>query len=244
MVTRILIALCLLATVAQGQVMRRDDSMNHWPAEDRAAKDLAGTNSGTLVGSPSFKDGRFGSSFNFTSATSYVSLGLHTMPTAATITVWLRLSTIPTTDRNYMLFAAKTTTYVNGMFSLYARPVSGTFRLRSETGSGAGAANYKQWEIVPSPALTSNVWYFLVFSEASTTATPLCWINGIRQTVNLIYTQGSTPIRLNLQTAIGYDGDVAGSGWGLGEVDELRVYNRVFSSSDVKSRLFSRRPTQ
>jgi hypothetical protein len=248
MVTHILIALCLLATVAQGQVVRkvlRPDlaggaNVIGWFPFEKTAVNLAASGSMTLVGSPLYGNDRSGSSLML-AATQYGSFTASTVPNPGTnnftISCWFR------TKKN-------SASYYDGIIELYEN--ASTIAVISQAGSGFSADYSKSnfchvvWRdnagalstrLYSPSRVNDGQWHFAAVVRTLTTLA--FFFDGAWQSV--AYNNGATSTanpwllgRANSDSSRNF----------VGDVDEVRFYQRSLTRSELNTIYYSRRPTQ
>jgi PKD repeat protein len=197
-----------------------------WPGQGNAL-DIAGGNNGTLVGGVTFTNGEVGQAFNFDGATSFVSTSLLvTNPQSFSLSLWFKT----TSARGGVLLGfgqSKSNTTANYDRNLYLDNTAavhfGVFESTEEVISSAAGYN-------------DNHWHQVVTSLSPSTGISL-YVDGVLAGNNL-----------SANSAASYNGYwIIGEnnlgGWPFqpssyyfnGGIDEISIFNRALSASEVQS---------
>jgi Concanavalin A-like lectin/glucanases superfamily/N-acetylmuramoyl-L-alanine amidase len=192
-----------------GCILAPSGMVNWWPAEGNA-KDIFGSNDGTLQNGCSYVPGKVGMAFHFDGATSHLNLGLASLAPPWTFCAWVNRQDAPGTG------AALTG---DGTYELKLEQYNRTRQVGiTKIGTGDYAFNY----IAP-----VGTWVHLTFVGTGT-GTAL-YVNGVLQDTlaNII------PLPIAYLGA----GYVRSSSrfvdFMLGSVDEVAVFNRALSDSEI-----------
>lgn len=233
MVTRLATLLVFLATVAQGQVVSRvvkDGCVGAWSFEDNMARDLIGTNNGTLIGSPQFNSGIVGKNIG-------------TRPTNNAVRVGFPWGVSKTGPKSISCSIFPTNNSIGYIVGNLTPTTTGLRYYFQATNIIVMAWDYRPTETTFTNDFPLNKWTHLVAVFSNTTA--LLYKNGVLLEGKSI-TAESMPAGNAIR--IGARPDANGSTNAAvafsGFIDEVAFYNRAVQESDVRAIFFSRRPTQ
>jgi hypothetical protein len=234
MVTRILIALCLLATVAQGQVARKvfrpdigsatfgTGLVGYWPLDELVTDRSGSMNTGVVVSGVTAVGVPMGNGASF--ATGRVNLTNTNMPTLGnpiSVAFWVNFNATNTNQRTldvYYYFALE----MNGgnMRGVLYFPSAAFIRT---TGEKVAPRRWNHFALV-----SDGTSYLTIYLNGKpTTSTTKGADNGTRR-----------------QLTMGYANPAAPTEYLNGSLDDVRLYNRALPRSEVLSLYYSRRPTQ
>jgi len=196
-------------------------SFNGADISGTTATDRSGSgNNGTLTNGPVVTNGKIGQALSFDGVNDYVSVGdvsaLKFTSGDFSFGLWLY-----STGTLGLPFGKGNT----GVFSPYLLyPSAGTLKIA--IGNSAGSAWLTTTDL--SATITNNVWTHIFFTKAG--AVIRLYKNGVQTNV---FTMASATILNNtLPVRIGADSN-AGSPWN-GSIDDVRIYNRALSATEVK----------
>ncbi len=195
-------------------------SFNGPDVSGTTATDISGNgNTGTLTNGPTVVPGIIGQALNFDGVNDYVNVGNASglnPSTAITLAGWIKIvdttSQLPIVAR----WAASSFRYMIDVFNKNAR-----FFIRDSAGT--------QGLVTGSTALEPGTWYHVAGVYNGTTMT--LYVNAVSEGA----LSGSIPASMDAGTAatlIGTKGD-ATTEYFNGPIDELRIYNRALSSSEI-----------
>ena len=191
-------------------------------------------NNGTLANGPARAIGRIGQALNFDGSDDYVNLGNPTslqITGNLTISAWVKMAAELPVDGAYMIVAKDKNTggraYTFDIFNgSVGCPVPSTkcFRLYINGGTGSN--------IVRSVTIPNiNVWYHVV-GTYSTAGILTLYINGIqdaRQTgADTSIPSATANVLIGQREYVGFFNPMSGL------IDEVRIYNRVLTSDEIK----------
>ncbi len=213
-----------------------DGKDTNWTTGMTADKSGQG-NMGTLVNmstTTSPAQGKIGQAFRFGGATSYINVGnpasLSFSNQSFSVSSWVRLNTVPTADGNDIGIVADYRN-TNARWFLYKfRNAAGTFAFALDTNGAWSPDKTAFGSTVP----VTNRWYHVVGVYDHSTGNALIYVNGVFEN-----NSGGSPI------TIGAVNDVTIGNWysldGLGgtsgpngDIDDVRIYNRALSVTEVK----------
>jgi hypothetical protein len=205
-----------LATILNDDVPAPSGLVSWWTANGTAA-DLLGQNNGTLNGTVTFAPAEVGLGFEFNS-TSYLSTNTTGFPTGSndrTMEMWVNVKDFGTGQAHFAGY--------------------GNFGTNDQN-YGLGALTdhqlfFTQWgQSILGPALQAGQWYHIAVTNVGDSAT--LYLNGT------VVATGSLSINTPANTQL-YVGRIPGPGGdGLQKdeiVDEISVYNRALSASEIQS---------
>lgn len=184
---------------------------------DSSYVDLVGTTTLTNTGSISYVTGQFSQALSLTNtagspATNYLSTS-YALPSVFTISLWVQ-TTNPSSG-GMVVYTNTSPAYVLGGISIYFSGGNMWVAYSSVVNNGTGFA------------VSANTWYhaLITYNSGSTTL----YVNGTQR--------GSTISGTNSKSGltIGGGADSSGSYPFSGLVDDLRVYNRVLSGSEISA---------
>ncbi len=199
-----------------GQVVRKNVSnqnlVGYWPMNEgrgSIAHDFSGGgNNGTLAGAtlPSWVNGKRAGALNFDGSTSRVNLGSVTTPVNVTISAWIKTSS-----------AAQRPIFSNRGSGAYYGITGGKFFIYYNSATPAGISSNR--------AVNDNQWHLVTWTNDGSTS--ILYIDGLQDSAPA-QTRGS-------QSGTAYIGwDSANNEYFPGSIDDLRIYSRVLSPSEVQ----------
>lgn len=189
------------------------------------AADSAGTNTGTLSGStiPTWVGGKIGAhALAFNGSTAYVNVPDATAlnPTAITVSAWVNFTSF---GSSYNAIVSKVTAGGGAYYQLFVKS-NGTLAVYM-TGS-SGAIDY---DGTGSHTLTLNTWYHIAFTYDSSTGL-IGYVNGVQDAT--VGASGTLTAPTGVPLTISNDTNTAGR-FAAASIDDVRIYNRAFTSSDI-----------
>jgi hypothetical protein len=231
---------------------QNDGLVAHWSFDDCTAKDVSGNgHDGAINGNPQCVEGKKGKAFNFnaTGASDYIDLGT-SIPALNNYTIagWINIAQLPEyvgKNRHGVIFSrGGVSTNEHESFNFY---VDGSYNpsfLRSDVGTGA--PHPAKYDSVPDKAEErftppENSWIFVV---STNNGNQMALYNNAK----LVSSAKASllPQAGDLQSSIGkslnetywnYDDSYGFTGM----IDDLRIYNRALSETEIKS-LYSDTP--
>jgi hypothetical protein len=215
------------------------DLVAHWKFDEVSgtnASDSSGNgNTGTLVNGPIWTAGKIASALSFDGVDDYVSFASQAQSTIS-ISAWVYAQATPGNlfpriidMPGYVLLLAESGAPDSNSMSL-------GFRSRRSSQDG-------RWD-TPANSMAYNSWHHvaLVYDSPSTLNNPDLYINGVKQTISTITSPQGT------QTANGGTGIIGNRipldrGW-QGIIDDLRVYNRALSATEIQTLYQQAAPSQ
>ena len=199
------ILLILYSTVSYADT--RSGLVAWWRLDDLSGTDSSGNgHTGTMVGTPTVVAGIEGNALLFGSGKGMTFSTISTTGTNYSISGWVRMTNV--NAQSYQVIINDNPAHDG----LWAAAGSGPNYSINMSGSGSGSLN--------SGTLTQNVWYFLVVSVSSG--------NGTFYVNNSVISTSASMGNYNLVQV----GQGSGDNF-FGDIDDLRVYNRALSASDV-----------
>jgi hypothetical protein len=176
--------------------------------------------------------GKVGQALNFNGTNQSVVIGSFTPANAITFSAWVKFTSLPSSGTGVeMIASAGSTAGVEGT-DFSAVNSSGVMQIRLGINNNS-TAQYRQWAVtVPSPVISTGTWYHVVLTQASVSATPGMYINGVPQSVSLIVSNGGSPARTTDTLAIGQYGG-SSTLFFPGTIDDVRIYNVALSAQQV-----------
>lgn len=195
-----------------------------WPGEGNA-NDVVGSNNGTLHGGTGFTAGKVGQAFLFHGLGDFVAAATNNLPTGnsdRTLELWARIDKAETAWTRFAVYGNFT---YDQEYELGAHDAVPYF---TQWGTGAGGSS----------AMKLGVWYHIAVTNVGDLAT--LYMNGV------VVASAKVPINTAAysQFFIGAGGDTDG---GIvrfnGAVDEVRIYNRALSASEIQAIYGGKPPT-
>jgi hypothetical protein len=183
-------------------------------------KSPVGTNTGTIVGATK-TIGKLGQALKFNGTSNYVNSGNIQLTNSLTITGWVKLNTLSAGNGGSQTLASQNQAY--GL-----EVVHSTGKLVCVFTTQGKAWNYCDTNSTGS--LTPNTWYYISLTKDN---------NGYTYYINGVASGGGTDYNGNLvtgsdPTVIGSRMPTVGSSLLNGSIDDVRIYNRALSASEVK----------
>jgi hypothetical protein len=197
------------------------------------ATDSAGTNTGTLTNGPTFTTGKVGSgALSFDGVNDYVKVGdvgavdgLQKMSVA----YWVNPGALKL--RAYHVTKANAAATVFG-WAVHATDDTNDIRFQTRSDAGAVADGYTTGSF-----LTANSWTHVavVFdgSQSDNASKLKIYINGSEKVLNFTGTLPSTLPDTAFNLVFGWEHNTASGLSFPGQLDDIRIYNRTLSSSEV-----------
>lgn len=189
---------------------------------------------GTTHGSPTLEQGKFGAGMLFNGNSQYADLGAVTPSLPATFSLWMQ---IPATSSAQRLLTHSGSSVYNG-FQLVETTSgsSNVFSILLGDGVGCSSAHRQNFNI--SGTYAANTWHHVVVVVNSISSVS-AYIDGTSKTV----TNDGTGTGASYGYFAGAHLDAGGTpdfgcgnaSYGAGVVDDVRVYNRALSSTEVTS---------
>ena len=198
--------------------------IGYWPLDEgsgTSTADVSGYgNSGTLTGGPTWNSsGKVNSALDFNGSDEYITIGDINPITSVTITAWIYPTGTSPADR---IIVSKD----NTEYGFRIVEITGTLQ-----GIGGGNAIVETGVDLTSAA-NRNKWHFVAYTLDTVADTHVLYRNGAQ-----VNSGSNTGTIANAATAlnIGRHPQFGGFGYFLGRVDDVRVYNRALSSSEVSA---------
>jgi alpha-L-fucosidase len=196
----------------------------YYPFNGNAGDSSGNGNNGTANGGASYVTGKVGQAISLDGVNGYVSVNDSSTleMTNFTVAMWVNLTNLPSTNQ-YFALAVKTVSDMNENYELlvgYPNPGSVHFPFKWTDGTRVTDSSGTQ--------LTAGVWTHVVLTYDGTSAK--VYIDG---TLNTTKTYSKTPAVNNGQLLIGNEAGM--SRYTKGKIDEVRIYNRALSQSEVTS---------
>ena len=174
---------------------------------------------GTLVGPPNWTNGRIGGALDFDGANDFVRTSYDQDPGTITLAAWVKLDSYGGNDNGVILGKGDSSARI----ILKAAGGSKGQRLHFQKLFGH---DYAEW-VTPVGSIQTGVWYHVAvtYIDASATNDPIIYINGESQPVKETLTPKGKADRSTNPFTI--------SGAFDGIIDEVRIYNRVLSATDI-----------
>jgi Concanavalin A-like lectin/glucanases superfamily len=174
--------------------------------------------------------GRAGRAIHFTGLTTFETNGLK-MTFPFTVSFWMRT---PTPAANTTLFKSEREPapidYTGYWFQTFASgPYTMGFSFGDGTGSGASARN----SILSSKTLTPNQWHHIVITVTGANSMEL-YINGVKDNAT-IYDGGAVSMVYAFPDPIGIVGQGFSGQFFAGDIDDLKLYNRILTAAEISS---------
>ena len=206
---------------------------------DGSSTDLSGNYSGTDTnilykydGTPTNVDFGVGGkslySARFNGSSSRIALPKLTGLTAdVSVSGWVNLGNTTTSNRIRFIEINTDANGYAGTLSIYYKPSNGEWQARSGNGTSSNSN-----VLTHTYTLTQSTWYHVCFTRDDSTNVTKFYINGSLQdtetvSVSSSYPSGATGVigDLNYSAGLNYN-------W-LGEIDQVRIFNKALSSSEV-----------
>ncbi len=186
------------------------------------ALDISGNkNTGILVASPNWVNGRFGSAINFPSTSTYVNLGTNNLPNGTglslTVLAWVNIAQLT----NWHDIVTHNWSPTPGVWDLY-------INLDGRAIFSMNSSQVQKTAITAANELSTNKWYQIVGTYDGTNIK--IYVNGsLRSTFSApnLFLNSSGPLRICNTCDDGGIGTVT--------VDEVKIYNRALSADEIKA---------
>jgi chitodextrinase len=189
--------------------------------------DLSGNNlTGTIVGATWTTQGKYGNALSFNGTSSYVDLGNPTalqLTGSMTLEAWVKAAASSTNDGQVI---AKSNDSSGWQLKTTSDTGVATFGASVTNSSGVRAKRFS----TTTPSL--NVWYHVAEVYNATAKTLDIYVNGVLNDGSL---QGTVPAA-NLNALVNANiGRRSGGYYFNGVIDEIRIYNRTLSATEIQS---------
>ncbi|HWP61057.1 MAG TPA: LamG domain-containing protein, partial [Candidatus Paceibacterota bacterium] len=186
---------------------------------------------GKFVGNPTWAAGKMGSAINFNGTSGYVAVSSAALQNLQNITVsaWVYAKGVGSNSAGIGRIVSKGTYGGASAAVRFALQVTADGTLQFNAGYQGGGAGWG----TPSGTLKFNGWHQVTVTYAfGTKQLPVIYVDGVKQLVAITNAvNGTTPVNDDAAFFIGDRGDNTRVWNGL--IDQVRVYNRVLSASDV-----------
>ncbi len=181
--------------------------------EGAVAHDSSSNGSNGTINGGSWVDGKYGIALSFNGATDYVQCGPLSITDSNTISAWIKAD--PTGNAG---ISAILTNYAAAGIGLFLNAGKAEFRVYTALGyTGVGGLT----------DLRDNAWHFLVGVWNSATKESRLYVDGILERSNL------AAVSIRVSYADTFMGQYGNDLWYKGKIDEVCVYNRALSASEV-----------
>jgi prepilin-type N-terminal cleavage/methylation domain-containing protein len=205
----------------------RDKSLvGYWPLDEGSgniAKDYSGNGyDGTLVNDPTWTTGKINGALSFDGVNDYILIPSFVFDyDYMTIFVWVRVN-----DLSARRTIFDVGNYTNLVSQLEVGPCSGGANSVCVVTPGTIQAR------TVNNVVTGSTWINIVYVKNGVGATHKIYVNGNNQslTTNLSVDYDSIAVNKN----IGRRGSTTSPQYFYGDIDEVRIYNRVLSDSEIK----------
>jgi hypothetical protein len=249
MVTRILIALCLLATVAQGQVVRKILRPDLGAASEVGLVGRWCMEEKLVISQISDKSGNGNIAYNAT-GTSLVggNLGRAALFTGSEYLTVPDIGTTVATNHSIVAWVFNRNTFPNGQAPIIFAQRQGYNRAQLYLNT-ANQLGYVDWKAdrnervnILAGLVPQNRWSMVVATTDNSTGIAAIYINGQR-VASTNYT--GVMSQNSIESWIGWEGASGNTDrkW-RGMMDEVRYYSRPLAAAEIKALYYSRRPTQ
>jgi hypothetical protein len=218
------LSLAMLLSAGQADAQPITGLVSYW-AGNGNANDSVGPNSGTLVNGVTFAPGLFGQAFSF-NGNSYVQAGTIGLPTGnqdRTLDLWFNINSYSSTVQEAWLAGY-------GSFGSFDQVYSILVNHFNNDGPQGDRAVFSQWgqRIIGGPSILPGTWHNLGVTNSGNLET--LYLDGA------VIASGTLPMNTSTGSSF-YIGRVAGSLGDLrqtnGLIEEVRVYNRALSASEI-----------
>ena len=176
----------------------------------------------------------------FDGSNDYVDCGSIALTDALSMSCWVWASGLP--DGAFKLVIGSAANDVSSGTAMLLYGVAGTIQVRFQV-FDSGATKYRVWVVEsPTTAIGVGSWVHIAITQATASSAPAIYVNGVAQTVTAGYTAGGAPSRATNALAIGRYG-AASSYYFPGRIDDVRIYSRAISSTEVTALYTNTSPT-
>ncbi len=203
--------------------------VGYWSMEDATgtkATDFSGNNNtGTLTNGPVWTTGKYGKAVSFDGTNDYLSTNLSTAYSPLTVSLWLK-ATSPTTNQT---FISKTSSG-NSFLAWIGRNNNSVGQGTSGDGKVSFALDSGSfYKITSTSVLSANTWYYIVM-QCGTAGLNL-YINGALEANNATTNCHSNSTAFQF----GNDNWSGGGEYFGGSLDDLRIYNRALTATEISN---------
>jgi glucose/arabinose dehydrogenase/PKD repeat protein len=190
--------------------------------------DISGNNvTGTLVNAPAWTTGKYGNSLSF-SGNNFVNLGnpaLLRMTGSMTLSAWINISANPSDD------AAIVGKLKSAGWQLKTSPDTGP-RTAAIQISSNGSNSIQRYSAT---VLTTNTWYHIAGVYDAAARTLNIYVNGVLDNGVLSGTVPAAQTDANFNVNIGQRTGLPGTFNFRGRLDEVHIFNRALSASEIQN---------
>ena len=203
--------------------------VGHWKFDETSgtvASDSSGNNkTGTLTNGPTWTTGKINSALNFDGTDDYVNLGnMNVSGSGITIAAWVKADSFSSAIDTRFISKANSTSE-QGHYWMLGQTNSGGDKLRFRLKAGGST----QTLIASSGDLPLNTWFHAIATYDGSTMR--LYKDGIE--VGSVAKLGTIDIDTTIPANIGRNPD--GSNHMDGAMDDIRIYNRALSTSDIQA---------
>ena len=176
----------------------------------------------------------------FDGSNDYVDCGSIALTDALSMSCWVWASGLP--DGAFKSVIGSVANDASSGTAMLLYGVAGTIQIRFAV-FDSGATKYRAWVVEsPTTAIGVGSWVHIAITQATASSAPAIYVNGVAQTVTAGYTAGGAPSRATNALAIGRYG-AASSYYFPGRIDDVRIYSRALSSTEVAAIYANTSPT-
>jgi hypothetical protein len=187
-------------------------------------------NTGTLVSGPTWKTGCKRAGCLNIAGTSYVEVNNSSslaITGAITISAWVKVTSFAT----YRGIVGKTSSHIPAPYDYYIHTDGAITFYSGNGGSGGGGASHDGYRSQGS--ITAGVWRFIAVTyTGGNSGTVIHYIDGLYNSSNALSYSEATANNAAKKLYIGTRED--GVTQMLGDIDDIRIYNRVLTAQEVK----------
>ncbi|MCL4405315.1 MAG: DUF2341 domain-containing protein [Patescibacteria group bacterium] len=220
--------------LVQNPIYNETGLVGSWHLEgnslDSSGNNNNGTDSNVTYGAAY---GEYGQGASFNGSSSGISLGAPSSLTSLSgssivqFAAWIYLKAVPTSgNRFYIIRQGQESTSMWGMSVLSPDGTNAYLTFRSAAPGQNGR------EQMSNTAITLNTWHFVTAEAQGGTATATLYIDGVQQSLTLADGSNANYVFSSSSANIYIGRDSSGNYWN-GYIDEVRVYNRVLSSTEI-----------
>jgi Concanavalin A-like lectin/glucanases superfamily/Immunoglobulin domain/Cohesin domain len=202
-----------------------------WPLEGDG-QDVVGHNHGSLVGSPVFGPGQVGEGMIFDGVDDEISMPASSsldvgLGDGLTVEAWINPSTL---SQPRPIFEWSNRRGLIGVALWLSQPPSAGGGPGSLFANIVEANNTSHWIPTAGGIVSSNQWQHIALTYARGSGTGTIYVNGLVVTQKVV---GSFTAQTSFDLFFGRRAALTGEAWFAGQMDELSLYNRALTASEV-----------
>src|SRR4029077_12775157 len=208
-----------------------------WPAEGDA-NDIQDGNDGTLENGAGFGTGEVGQAFSFNGSNQDVAIGNPAnlkLTTGLTVDAWINPSSVNGSSGDLVggIITKWAQTFPNGDSWAIWIQNNGSPNSYSLAADISGGMPQGESGVISGGSIPLNTWTHVAVTYDSASGTLIVYVNGSAVVSSIVFSPGTLIEATNAPVYIGAEPSAVGGRHFLGLIDEVEVFNRALSASEI-----------